>query len=102
MADQTPGERLRELIKPSDREKLIRFILDVSHKHPHTQGDCYELADVLEAEATISIRTNQPDDEHRGRLYLAASAAEPEGIKLVLSNVVQFWQTGNPPKRWTA
>jgi hypothetical protein len=102
MSTKTPGERLRELVKPSDQHKLIEYILEVSHRFPHTRGDRHELADMLEAEAAVSIHTNQPDEEHRGRLFLAASAAEPDGVAVVLDNVIGFWQTGELPKRWTA
>ena len=98
-----PGQRLRELLKrPEDQAKLVEFILDTSHRYPDCRLDRYELTDRLEAEATIGIHTCQPDEEHRGRLYLATAASEPEGLGVVVDNVVRFWETGALPARWTA
>ena len=97
------GQRLRELLqRPEDRAKLVEFILAVSKRYPDTRGDRYELSDRLEAEAAIGLQTCQPDDEHRGRLYLATAAAEPEGLGVVVDNVISFWRTGDLPARWTA
>ena len=97
------GQRLRDLLqRPEDRAKLVEFILAVSKRYPETRADRLELSDRLEAEAAIGLQTCQPDDEHRGRLYLATAAAEPEGLAVVLDNVVRFWQTGDLPARWTA
>ena len=100
---EAAGARLRELLqRPEDRAKLVEFILAVSKRYPDTRADRYELSDRLEAEAAIGLHTCQPDDEHRGRLYLATAAAEPEGLAVVLDNVVRFWETGDLPARWTA
>ncbi len=100
---QEAGQRLRELLQhPEDQAKLVEFILTTSKRYPDTRADRYELIDRLEAEATIGIHTCQPDEEHRGRLYLATAAAEPEGLGVVVDNVVRFWETGALPTRWTA
>ena len=100
---QEAGERLRQLLqRPEDQAKLVEFILTTSERHPASRTDRYELLDRLEAEAAIGIHTCQPDEEHRGRLYLATAAAEPEGLGVVVDNVVRFWETGDLPARWTA
>ena len=100
---QEAGQRLRDLLqRPEDRAKLVEFILTTSERYPDTRLDRLEMLDRLEAEATIGIHTCQPDEEHRGRLYLATAAAEPEGLGVVVDNVVRFWETGDLPTRWTA
>ena len=99
----TPGQRLRDLLqRPEDRAKLVEFSLGTAQKYPDTRTDRYELLNRLDAEAAIGIHTCQPDEEHRGRLYLATAAAEPEGLAVVVDNVISFWRTGDLPARWTA
>ena len=96
------GQRLRELLPPRDQQRLIEFVLQVSEEQQATRSRPAYLLERVEAEAMIAVNTSQPQEVHTGRMILAALAAEPAGIRVVLDNVVKFWQTGSLPPRWTA
>ena len=102
MADKTPGERLRAMVKPKDQAKLVEFMLGVADRCPDARADELELRDRLEAEAAIAINTTTPAERHVGRLYYATEAAEPEGLSVVIGNILGFYATGDLPARWTA
>ena len=41
-------------------------------------------------------------ERHVGRLYYATEAAEPEGLSVVIGNILGFYASGDLPARWTA
>ena len=96
------GARLRELLSEKAQRRFIAFVLAVSEEQPHCRVDTFELLDRVEAEACIAVNMNDPEITPTGRMVLAALSAEPEGCKVVLSNIAAFWETGELPHRWTA
>ena len=96
------GQRLRDLLKPKDQQRLVAFILNIANEQEAPRTRPAYLQQRVEAEAMIAMNTSQPKEVHTGRMVLAALATEPEGIRVVLDNVVKFWQTGSLPPRWTA
>ena len=96
------GARLRDLLSLDDQQAFISFLLAVSEAHKHTQDDPAALLERVEAEACTAVNLNDMDVSPTGVMVLATISAEPEGVAVVLANVVAFWQTGKLPPRWTA